>query len=69
MLNVKATLEGDIPNYDRLPQKHISSPNSLLPGGIAISYGFTTRCTTVILESWSRRRQKSKPLVASTATL
>lgn len=69
MLDVKATTEGDISNFDRRPQKHISSPSSLLADVTVISYGFIVRCITVILESWSRRHQKSKPLVASTATL
>ena len=69
VLNIKDKLNGHIPNYNRRPQKHISSPNSLLVDVTATSYGFIIRCTTVILELWSRRHRKSKPLVASIATL
>lgn len=68
-LNAKATLEGHNSNFDRRPQKHISSPNSQLAGATVISYGSTIRYTIVILESSSLPHLKSKPLVALTATL
>lgn len=51
MLNIKANLDGHIPDYPRHPPKRISSPSSLSADAIAIFYGFTTRCTTVIQES------------------